>query len=82
MKDIKNQVSYDIAHEVTYKYFDENFMDILGSKIVDNYLYVRGGDDGFPHTRATVKVDLNTKQIVDWFGWHNCPVKVKEGVYQ
>jgi hypothetical protein len=70
-----------MAIKVTYNHFYQNQMDILGSKIVDNYLYVMGGNNGLPHTRAYVKVNIDTEQIVDYYT-NNCPVYIEESVYQ
>lgn len=53
----------------------------MGAKVVGNFMYVKGGDNGFPHTRAHVKVDLTTEKIVDHYYAHDCPVNVSEGIY-
>jgi hypothetical protein len=84
--EIKNQLSYHIAIKVTYNYFYQNQMDVLGAKIVGNYLYVVGGNEGFPDTReyatrAYVKVNMITEQIIDYYT-NNCPVYVEEFVFQ
>ena len=76
-----NENVYKLAHDLTNEYFYKNFMDVMGAKVVDKYMYVKGGDNGFPHTRAHVKVDLDTNKIVEWYGAWNCPVQVSEGSY-
>ena len=77
-----NDKIYKLAHELTEYYFDKCcYMDVLGAKVVDNYMYVKGGDNGFPHTRAHVKIDLQTNKIVSEYGAHDCPVYVEEGNY-
>lgn len=72
----------DLANELTKEYFNKNMMGVMGAKVIDNFIYVKGGDNGFPHTRAHVKVDLKTKQIVGHYGAWDCPVYVSEGVYE
>lgn len=76
-----NEQAYQLAHDITKQYFYDNFMSVMGAKIVGDYMYVKGGDNGFPHTRAHVKVDLQTNKIVEYYGAHNCPVQVDEGTY-
>lgn len=76
-----NENVYKLAHDLTKEYFNKNQMEIMGAKIIDNYMYVKGGDNGFPHTRAHVKVDLNTNKIVAYYGCWNCPVQVSENSY-
>ena len=72
---------YKLAHDLTNQYFYNNFMSVMGAKVVDGYMYVKGGDNGFPHTRAHVKIDLQTNEIVEYYGAHDCPVCVSEGMY-
>ena len=77
-----NEKVYQLAHSLTEEYFYKNMMDIMGAKTIDGYMYVKGGNDGFPHTRAHVKIDLKTNQIIEYYGAHDCPVYVGEGVYE
>ena len=76
-----NENIYKLAHDLTKEHFYECQMNIMGAKIVDKYMYVIGGDNGFPHTRAHVKVDLDTNKIVAQYGAWDCPVRVSEGSY-
>lgn len=73
---------YDLAHNLTGKYFNDGMMSVMGAKVVDNCMYVKGGDNSFPRTRAHVKVDLTTNEIVEHYGACNCPVLVTEGIYE
>ena len=73
---------YDLAHNLTEKYFNDCMMSVMGAKVVDNCMYVKGGDNGFPHTRAHVKVDLTTNEIVEHYGARDCPVLVTEETYE
>ncbi|MFW5672237.1 MAG: hypothetical protein ACOCM8_08110 [Acetivibrio ethanolgignens] len=73
---------YRLARKITGDYFAECMMGVMGAKVVGNYMYVKGGDNGFPHTRAHVKVDLKTEKIVEHYNAHDCPVYVSEGVYE
>lgn len=76
-----NKDVYELAHRITKYYFNSCMMVVIGAKVVDNFMYVKGGDNGFPHTRAHVKVDLATEKIVGYYNAHDCPVNVTEGVY-
>lgn len=78
----QRQKTYELAHELAEDYFRENMMKIVGAKIINGYMYVKGGDNGFPHTRAHIKIDLKTNQIVEYYGAHDCPVRVSENVYE
>ena len=77
-----NEKVYQLAHNLTKEYFYKNMMSVMGAKTIDGYMYVKGGDNGFPHTRAHVKIDLETNQIIKYYGAHDCPVYVGEGVYE
>ena len=76
-----NKDVYELAHRITKEYFNSCMMGVMGAKVVGNFMYVKGGDNGFPHTRAHVKVDLTTEKIVDHYYAHDCPVNVPEGLY-
>lgn len=73
---------YGLAKRITEEYFNSCMMGVMGAKVVGNYMYVKGGDNGFPHTRAHVKVDLETEMIVGCYNAHDCPVHVSEGIYE
>lgn len=64
------------------KWFEENHLEIVGTKIVGNYMYVKGFDGGFPYASAYVKIDMKESKIVDYYNAHSCPVEVKDGVYE
>ena len=49
------------AGEWCYK----NQLDMIGAKKIDNYIYVRGYDGGFPHAAATAKFDIDTGKFVE-----------------
>lgn len=72
---------YNLAQKITKEYFNRNMMSVMGAKVVGDYMYVIGGDNGFPYTRSHVKVDLKTEKIVEYYNAHDCPVYVSEGVY-
>ena len=72
----------DCAELTVWKWFAENNLQIVGTKLVDNYMYVKGIDNGFPHASAYVKIDIKKNKIVDYYNAHNCPVEVKDGIYE
>ncbi len=72
----------DYAELTVGKWFAENNLQIVGTKLVDNYMYVKGFDGGFPHASAYVKIDMKENKIVNYYDAHNCPVKVKDGIYE
>lgn len=77
-----NKSVYSLAKRITENYFNSCMMGVIGAKVVGNYMYVKGGDNGFPHTRAHVKVDLGTGEIVCYYNAHDCPVYVPDGIYE
>ena len=77
-----NKDVYELAHRITKDYFSSCMMGVMRAKVVGDYLYVKGGDNGFPHTRAHVKVDMKTEKIVEYYYAHDCPVYISEGVYE
>lgn len=77
-----NENVFDLAERITEGYFNKNMMTVMGAKVVGNYMYVKGGDNGFPHTRAHVKVDLMTEKIIGYYSAHDCPVYISEGIYE
>ena len=76
-----NEEIYNLAHKISGDYFTRNMMYIMGAKVTGEYMYVKGGDNGFPRVRAHVKVDLNTNKIIAYYGAFDCPVCVTEGMY-
>lgn len=72
----------DYAELTVGKWFAENNLQIVGTKLVDEYMYVKGIDNRFPHASAYVKIDMKESKIVDCYNAHNCPVEVKDGVYE
>lgn len=64
------------------KWFEENHLQIVGTKTVGDYMYVKGFDYGFPHASSYVKIDMKESKIVDYYNTHGCPVEVKDGVYE
>lgn len=72
----------DYAELTVGKWFAENNLQIVGTKIVDDYMYVKGFDGGFPHASAYVKIDMKENKIVNYYDAYNCPVKVKDGIYE
>lgn len=69
---------YQKAYDLTHQYFHDIFQCFMGVKVDGNYMYVKGGDNGFPHTRSHVKVDLSNNMIIQSYGAHDCPVEVGE----
>lgn len=73
----------EYAEIISGKWFEENHLEIVGAKIVGNYMYVKGYDGGFPHASAYVKIDLKESKIVNYYNTqYECPVEVKDGVYE
>ena len=52
------------------------------AKKIDNYIYIRGYDGGFPHAAATAKFDIDTGKFVEMWGFYGCPVTITEGMYE
>lgn len=73
---------YDMAHEIGDPYYADSPMSVTGSKIVDEYLYIKGYDGGFPSLEGYLKVDLKTRKIVKEYGAWNSPVSIENGVYE
>lgn len=69
---------YQMAYDLTHQYFYNSHESFMGVKLDGNYMYVKGGDNGFPHTRSHVKIDLSQNEIVETYGAHDCPVEVGE----
>ena len=69
---------YQKAYNLTRQYFYDIFQCFMGVKVDENYMYVKGGDNGFPHTRSHVKIDLSNDTIVETYGAHDCPIEVGE----
>ena len=55
---------------------------MIGAKKIDNYIYVRGFDGGFPHAAATAKFDIDAGKFVEMWGFYGCPVTITEGIYE
>ena len=55
---------------------------MIGAKKIDNYIYVRGYDGGFPHAAATAKFDIDTGKFVEMWGFYGCHVTITEGMYE
>lgn len=73
---------YDMAHEIGDPYYADSPMSVTGAKIVDEYLYIKGYDGGFPSLEGYLKVDLKTRKIVKEYGAWNSPVSIENGVYE
>lgn len=71
-----------LAYEITKNFFSENYLEIVGAKVIGNDMYVKGFDSGFPHAVAYVQVDLNSKKIVNYYEPHNCPVNIIDGIFE
>lgn len=71
---IMNKEVYDLAHKLADKWCYRNQLDIIGAKKIDNYLYVRGFNGGFPHAAATAKFDIDTGKFIEMCGilWMPC----------
>ena len=57
-------------------------MSVNGAKIADSDIYIWGFDNGFPHRSAHVKIDLITNCIAARHGAHDCPIEVRDNVYE
>ena len=77
-----HEIFKECAENISGKWFEENHLQIVGTKTVGNYMYVKGFDGGFPHASAYVKIDMKESKIVDYYNAHECPVEVKDGVYE
>lgn len=53
---------YDMAHEIGDPYYADSPMSVTGAKVVDEYLYIKGYDGGFPSLEGYLKVDLKTRK--------------------
>ena len=73
---------YDMAHEIGDPYYADSPMSVTGAKVVDEYLYIKGYDGGFPSLEGYLKVDLKTRKIVKKYGAWNSPVSIENGVYE
>lgn len=73
---------YDMAHEIGDPYYADSPMSVTGAKIVDEYLYIKGYDGGFPSLEGYLKVDLKTRKIVKEYGAWNSPVSIENGMYE
>lgn len=73
---------YDMAHEIGDPYYADSPMSVTGAKVVDEYLYIKGYDGGFPSLEGYLKVDLKTRKIVKEYGAWNSPVSIGNGVYE
>lgn len=73
---------YDMAHEIGDPYYTDSPMSVTGAKVVDEYLYIKGYDGGFPSLEGYLKVDLKTRKIVKEYGAWNSPVSIGNGVYE
>lgn len=43
-----NKEIYDLAHKLAGEWCYKNQLHMIGAKKIDNYIYVRGYDGGFP----------------------------------
>ena len=73
---------YDMAHEIGDPYYADSPMSVTGAKVVDELLYIKGYDGGFPSLEGYLKVDLKTRKIVKEYGAWNSPVSIGNGVYE
>lgn len=72
----------EYAEKVAGKWFYENFLDIVGTKTIGDYMYIKGFNGGFPHASAYVKIDMKENKIVKYYNAHECPIEVKDGAYE
>lgn len=79
---IMNKEVYDLAHKLADQWCYRNQLDIIGAKKSDNYLYVRGFNGGFPYEAATIKIDIDSGEIIQLWGFYGCPVTILEGMYE
>lgn len=77
-----NKEVYNLAHKLADKWCYENQLHIIGAKKINDYLYVRGFDGGFPHAAATIKIDIDTGKIVQLWDYYGCPVTISEGIFE
>ena len=77
-----NKEVYDLAHKFADEWCYKNQLIMIGAKKIDNYIYVRGFDGGFPHAAATAKFDIDTGKFVEMLGFYGCPVTITEGTYE
>ena len=77
-----HEIFKEYAEIISGKWFEKNQLQIVGTKTVGDYMYVKGFNGGFPHASAYVKIDMKENKIVDYYNAHNCPVEVKDGIYE
>lgn len=63
------------------KYFKRRHQIVKGAILnIDGYLYVMGYCMGSNY-QSSIKVDMNTKSIIEEYGAHDCPVRLLYGKY-
>ena len=72
----------EFAEVIAGKWLHRNQLQLVGTKTVGDYMYVKGADYGFPHAIAYMCVDLDTKKPIKYYMCHECPIEVKDGVYE
>ena len=77
-----HEIFKEYAEIISGKWFEKNQLQIVGTKTVGDYMYVKGFNGGFPHASAYVKIDMKENKIVNYYNAHQCPVKVMDGVYE
>ena len=78
----RSKIIDDYAHAATYSYFKHSYLSTSGSKIVGTDIYIRGDEYGFPYYTGHVKINLLTNCIEAEYDAHNCPVEVRDGIYE
>lgn len=77
-----HEIFKEYAEIISGKWFEKNQLQIVGTKTVGDYMYVKGFNGGFPHASAYVKIDMKENKIVNYYNAHQCPVEVMDGVYE
>lgn len=77
-----HEIFKEYAENISEKWFEKNQLQIVGTKTVGDYMYVKGFNGGFPHASAYVKIDMKENKIVNYYNAHQCPVEVMDGVYE
>ena len=71
----------EFAEIFTSKYFKKKDQYIKGAILnTDGYLYVLGYSFTSGH-ESVIKVDMNTKSIIEEYVTHDCPVRLLYGKY-
>lgn len=59
-----NKEVYDLAHKIADEWCYKNQLSMIGAKKIDNYIYVRGYDGGFPMRQLQQNLILTQENLL------------------